>query len=76
VATRVGGIPEVVEDQVTGVLAEAGDAEGLARAVEGLIRDTERRAAMGQAGREAAGRRFSAEVIVGEYERLYRRVVG
>lgn len=74
VATRVGGIPELVIDGETGALAPFGDAESLARAVERLIRDEKRRAAMGEAARARAKAKFSAHTIVPAYERLYRRV--
>jgi N-acetyl-alpha-D-glucosaminyl L-malate synthase BshA len=74
VSTRVGGIPEVVTDQTTGVLVPPGDAPALAHAVESLIQDTPRRAAMGRAGQQRALSNFSAETIVPQYEALYRRV--
>jgi len=74
VATRVGGIPEVVEENVTGLLVPFGDAGGLAEAVESLIRDPARRAALGRAAQRRAHEYFSAEVIVPRYEALYRRV--
>ena len=48
VATRVGGIPEVVEDGVSGLLVPAGDVDALARAVERLIDDPARRTALGR----------------------------
>ena len=74
VSTRVGGIPEVVEDGRSGVLVPAGDAAALAGAVETLIADAPRRLALGQAARERARALFSAEVIVPRYEALYRRL--
>lgn len=74
VATRVGGIPELVEDTRTGLLAPSGDADALARGVESLIADPARRAALGQAGKKSAQEQFSAAVIVPRYEALYRRV--
>ena len=74
VATRVGGIPEVVKENVTGVLVPFGDAGALAEAIEDLIRDPVRRAALGQAAQRRAHECFSAEVIVPRYEALYRRV--
>jgi N-acetyl-alpha-D-glucosaminyl L-malate synthase BshA len=74
VATAVGGIPEVVEDGVTGLLVPFGDTDGLTRAVESLIQDPARRAALGQAACIRARGRFSADVIVPRYEALYRRV--
>jgi N-acetyl-alpha-D-glucosaminyl L-malate synthase BshA len=76
VATQVGGIPEVIDDNATGLLAPSGDADALARAVEGLIRDPKRRVALGQAAKARARGMFSAAVIVPRYEALYRRVCG
>src|SRR5262245_28379 len=72
VSTRVGGIPEVVENDVSGVLVPAGDAVALARALEELIHDRARRSALGQAAKARARELFSAEVIVPRYEALYR----
>ena len=74
VSTRVGGIPEVVEDGVSGLLASPGDVEGLASRLEALIHDGPRRRALGEAGRARARERFSADVIVPRYEALYRRL--
>jgi L-malate glycosyltransferase len=74
VSTRVGGIPEVVEDTVTGLLAPPGDAEALAQALQSLIQDPHRRREMGHAAQNRARRHFSADVIVPMYESLYRRI--
>ena len=74
VATRVGGIPEVVEDNVTGILAPFGDAKLLARSVERLIQDPALRSTLGIAAQTRARKLFSADVIVPRYESLYRRV--
>jgi len=74
VSTRVGGIPEVVEDNETGLLVPAGDVAGLATALEALIDDEPRRRALGRAAHARARDRFSAEVIVPRYEALYRRL--
>jgi N-acetyl-alpha-D-glucosaminyl L-malate synthase BshA len=76
VATRVGGIPEVVEDGATGLLVPFGDVDGLARSVERLIQDPSSRTSMGQAARSRALERFSADHIVPRYVELYRRVCG
>jgi len=76
VATSVGGIPEVIENGVSGKLCAAGDAEGLAVATEELIRKRELREKMGIAARERAHQKFSAAAIVPKYEALYRRVCG
>ena len=74
VATRVGGIPEVIEDNVSGRLSPAGDADALARALEGLIQNQELRKTMGGAAQKRAHEKFSPNVIVPQYEALYRRV--
>jgi len=74
VSTRVGGIPEVVGDNESGLLVPAGDVPALADALETLIRDPARRRALGRAGQTRARELFSADVIVPRYEALYRRL--
>lgn len=76
VTTAVGGIPEVIEDNVSGGLVPGTDADTLAAAVQGLIEQPNRRAALGLAAQNRAQERFSAEVIVPQYEALYRRLLG
>ena len=76
VATRVGGIPEVIEDGKTGLLVPFGNSDLLTRSVEALIQDPARRMAMGQASKKFAREHFSAGVIVPQYEALYRRLCG
>ncbi len=74
VASRVGGIPEVIENGVTGVLAPFGDVDAYAGGVSGLIRDPARRMALGRSAQKRAREHFSAAAIVPRYEALYRRV--
>ena len=74
VSTCVGGIPELVEDNESGVLVPAGDAAALAKALEALIEDETWRHTLGRAAQARARERFSAEVIVPRYEALYRRL--
>jgi N-acetyl-alpha-D-glucosaminyl L-malate synthase BshA len=74
VATAVGGIPEVAESGVSGLLVAPGDADALARAAERLIGDAALRERLGTAARARAGDLFSAAAIVPKYEQLYRRV--
>ena len=76
VAMRVGGIPEVIEEGVSGLLVPFGDTDALARSVESLIQDPARRAALGRAAHHRARKMFSAKVIVPHYESLYHRVIG
>lgn len=75
VATRVGGIPEVVEDGVTGLLAEPGDTAGLARSLVRLLSDGTLARRMGDRGREKVEKIFSASASVARYEQLYRLVL-
>ena len=74
VAPRVGGIPEVVQDQISGVLVPFGDAKNFARAVEDLIQNPALRASLGRAAQARAREHFTAATIVPRYEALYRRV--
>jgi glycosyltransferase involved in cell wall biosynthesis len=60
VATRVGGIPDIVLDGKTGYLLEAGDSAALGDAIEALVTDAGRRRSMGEHGRADALRRFNA----------------
>ena len=80
VASRVGGIPDVVEHGVTGLLVPPGDARALARAVRELLCDPERAARMGRAARERIRERFDAGVmarrIVEVYEACWLRAGG
>jgi glycosyltransferase involved in cell wall biosynthesis len=71
VATRVGGVPDLVVEGVTGLLVEPQDPAGLAAAVATLLRDPERAKAMGVAGRERRRSEFSIEATTRAVEDLY-----
>jgi len=71
VASRVGGIPEVVADGETGVLVPPDDPAALAEALNALVRDPGRAAAMGRAGRERAVTEFSWEAVAAQTVALY-----
>jgi N-acetyl-alpha-D-glucosaminyl L-malate synthase BshA len=75
IATDAGGIREVVDHGVTGLLSSIDDLEGFARNVRALLFDGERTRAMGEAARKSAVDRFRREKIVGAYEAVYRRVL-
>jgi glycosyltransferase involved in cell wall biosynthesis len=70
VATRVGSVPEMVRDGQTGYLADAGDAEALARGIVDLLTHAERAAAFGRAGREFVLLHGSLEQMVRRYQDL------
>jgi starch synthase len=71
VGSRVGGIPEVVADGRTGLLAPPGDPDALAAALNALITDPDRAAALGRAGRERAVAEFSWAQIAAQTAQLY-----
>lgn len=71
IATRVGSVPEVVADGVTGLLVDAGDDVALADALRRFAASPDLRARMGAAGRERAARMFSPGCMVANYDRLY-----
>lgn len=75
VAARAGGIPEVVEDGVTGFLCPVGDVDGMADAALRVLRDRELYLSMGAAARQAAVTRFSPALIVPQYLEAYERVL-
>ncbi|WP_456428904.1 glycosyltransferase [Rhodocaloribacter sp.] len=76
VATRAGGVLEIIEDGVTGRLVPPGDAETLAGTLRALFADPAQTAAMAAAAREAARRRFSRETMLEGIERQINEVTG
>jgi glycosyltransferase involved in cell wall biosynthesis len=75
VATAAGGIPEVVQDGRTGILAAPRDHHAMAAAIVKLLRDDALRARMGEAGLALVKEKFSAERMVQETLGVYQRVV-
>jgi glycosyltransferase involved in cell wall biosynthesis len=75
VATRVGGVPDVVSDGVDGFLTGVGDVGELAAALERLARDPALREKMGRAGRERTLPRYRVERLVDDVDRLYRELL-
>lgn len=71
IATRVGGSPELVIEDRTGVLVAAGDADAMARAIVGYATRPEQAREAGRAGRAEVERRFSLEAMVEAYRGLY-----
>jgi len=74
VATRVGGIPDLVEDGETGYLVPAQDAEAMAERLLELLRDPALGRQMGARGREIASQRFALGQVARAYYDLYQRV--
>jgi len=76
VATSVGGVPELVEDGVTGFLVPPKDYQALAKALQRLLDDPELCHRMGQLGREKALREFTLDRMLRETEKVYEEVLG
>ena len=75
VATRVGGMGEVVESEVTGFLAAAGDDATLAESLDRLLSNESLRRQMGQAGRQRATQLFSEQQMHESYAQLYQEML-
>jgi glycosyltransferase involved in cell wall biosynthesis len=75
VATRVGGVPDVVRDGEDGFLVEPGAVEELAERLARLARDPELRASMGAAGRARVLPRYSVDRLIDDVDRLYRELL-
>ena len=76
IATRVGGVPELIEDGVTGLLFAVGDVGAMAKGALSLLKDPDRLNAMREAGRKTAQTRFCATLVVPQYVRYYESVIG
>jgi glycosyltransferase involved in cell wall biosynthesis len=75
VATRVGGMPEIVEEGRTGLLVESGNVVELSNAISTLIENESLRRDMGQAGQDRAVQMFTWENVVGKLYDSYMKVI-
>ena len=75
IATRVGGVSELIDDGITGHLFEVADIEGMSAAAIELLRNPEALSTMAQAARKTAQDRFCASRIIPLYEDYYARVI-
>ena len=75
-SARVGGIPEIVEDEVNGLLVPARDHHALADAIVRALKDPVMRKRMGDAGFARVNDRFTVERMVSETAGVYVRVAG
>ncbi|MFN2571897.1 MAG: glycosyltransferase family 4 protein [Gemmatimonadales bacterium] len=74
IASRVGGIPDIIEDGVSGVLVPPADPQALADAIERLARDPALAKRLAEAGRERLRTHFSWDVITAKWDAVYRSV--
>lgn len=75
IATRVGGLPEVVDDGGSGYLFDVGDVTAMSEAAIRILSNSAERERLGKRGREIAVSQFAADRIIPQYEALYRAVL-
>jgi glycosyltransferase involved in cell wall biosynthesis len=75
VATRVGGVPYLVDDSVTGHVFEVGDVETLGERIVAILSDPERQASLGAAGRAKADRSFRTAPLAARVRAVYEEVL-
>ena len=75
IATSVGGVPELIDNGVTGLLYAVGDVDGMASGALSLLQDRVRLEEMRDAGRKTAQKRFCASLVVPHYVRYYEQVL-
>ena len=75
IATQVGGVPELIDDNVNGLLFAVGDVEAMAMGAIDLLQDQKRLDAMSAAARKTAQDHFCATTIIAKYESYYRQIL-
>jgi len=75
IATRIGGLPEVINDGESGYLSDVGDVEKMTRDTIALLKDEDRRRSFGERGRELAVQRYSTSKIIPQYIAFYEKIV-
>jgi glycosyltransferase involved in cell wall biosynthesis len=75
VATRVGGVPDIVRDGIDGFLVDADDGDALATRLAELAADPELRARMGEAGHARVIERYAVARLVDDVDKLYRSLL-
>jgi glycosyltransferase involved in cell wall biosynthesis len=75
IASRTGGVPEVVVDGESGLLSEVGDVEKMSADAVSLLCDEERRREMGRRARASALERYSADLVIPRYVQFYEEVL-
>jgi N-acetyl-alpha-D-glucosaminyl L-malate synthase BshA len=75
IASRVGGIPEVVTDEETGFLSPVGDVDKMAADAARLLEDKDLRKEMGKRARESALSRYRTDIVIPQYLAFYQQVI-
>jgi N-acetyl-alpha-D-glucosaminyl L-malate synthase BshA len=75
IATRVGGVPELIDDGVTGLLFAVGEVDAMARGAIDLLRNPDRLNEMREAGRRTAQKRFCSTLVIPQYIQFYESLL-
>jgi glycosyltransferase involved in cell wall biosynthesis len=75
IVSRIGALPEIVEDRVSGLVVTPGDTNSLVQAIEELINDEGLRKKFGVAAKKRTQALFSMENSVDEYEKTYQQLI-
>jgi glycosyltransferase involved in cell wall biosynthesis len=75
VATDVGGVRDILDEEETGLLVQSGDTAGFAGKVASLLRDEHKRAEFGARGRKSAVKKYSKERLIGDIRALYEELL-
>jgi N-acetyl-alpha-D-glucosaminyl L-malate synthase BshA len=75
IATRVGGVPELIDDGISGLLFEVGDVDSMAEGAIGLLRDRVRLQEMRDAARRTAQKRFCSTLVIPQYVKFYEALL-
>jgi glycosyltransferase involved in cell wall biosynthesis len=76
IATKVGGIPEILLDGMAGILCPPNDPESLSDTIITMIKNPDLREKMGRAGRERVENFFTAQIMSSRYQEIYRNILG
>ena len=75
IATRVGGVPELIDDQETGLLYSVGDVEGMSKGALSLLKNPDQLQTMRDAARKTAQKRFCSTLVLPQYVKYYEQVL-
>ena len=75
IGARAGGVPDVIDDGVNGILVPFGDADAIAGAIRGLVSNPERAQWLGQAGREKLHAQYDWDQVFARLLALYQGVL-
>jgi N-acetyl-alpha-D-glucosaminyl L-malate synthase BshA len=75
IATRVGGVPELIDDGITGLLYPVGDVEAMSAGAIALLKDRDRLETMRDEARKTARARFCASLVIPQYLKYYEKIL-